>query len=356
MMRFARPALIGLACLALGGCANMGYYVQSMQGQLEIFRRERPIAEVLAAGETPAELRTKLQTALSIREYASAALALPDNDSYRRYADLQRPFAVYNVFVTPEFSLQPLEWCFPFAGCVKYRGYFSREEAERFAAVMARRGHDVFIGGVPAYSTLGWFADPVLNTFVNYPRPELARLIFHELAHQVVYVRDDSVFNESFAVAVEREGVRRWLEQHGSAQDRELAARVQARRQAFIALVHAHRGRLEALYASGLPDDEKRARKRALFAQLDEAYEALRRTWGVMGGADRWLGQRPNNGLIASVSIYTQLVPNFEALLRRHNGDLAAFYADVRSLAALPPPERMARLTAALELQAASAH
>jgi predicted aminopeptidase len=218
---------------------------------------------------------------------------------------------------------------------------------------MAQRGHDVFIGGVPAYSTLGWFADPVLNTFVNYPRPELARLIFHELAHQVVYVRDDTMFNESFAVAVEREGLRRWLQHQGTQQDREIAERVQSRRLEFTRLVQEHRGKLEALYASEMPVEEKRARKKALLAEMDGAYEELRRTWGVMGGADRWFGQRPNNALVASVSIYTRLVPNFEALLRRNGNDLRAFYADVRALAALPPPERSARLDA-LAVQAAA--
>lgn len=354
MKRIIRRLAIALSCMAVAGCANMGYYLQSVQGQLEILRRERPIPEVLDAAGTPAALRDKLETALRIRAFASDALALPDNDSYRRYADIDRPFAVYNVFATPEFSLAPVEWCFPFAGCVKYRGYFSLQEAERFAAELAQRGYDVFIGGVPAYSTLGWFADPVLNTFVNYPRPELARLIFHELAHQVVYVRDDSMFNESFAVTVEQEGLRRWLDHAGTAQDRELAQRVQSRRREFRDLVQAHRRKLAALYASDLPADQKRARKREMLAELDGAYEALRRTWGVLGGADRWFGQRPNNALLASVSIYTQLVPHFQALLREEGGDLPAFYAEVRKLAALPAPERMARLEA-LRVRAAAA-
>jgi predicted aminopeptidase len=354
MKRVLRRMLLAAACVALAGCANVGYYVRSMQGQLDILRRERPISEVVAAPDTPAALRDKLETALKIRAYASEALALPDNDSYRRYADLHRPFVAYNVFATPEFSLAPVEWCFPFAGCVKYRGYFSREEAERYAADMAQQGYDVFIGGVPAYSTLGWFADPVLNTFIGYPRPELARLIFHELAHQVVYVHDDSVFNESFAVTVEHEGVRRWLEHHGTGQDRQIYDRVQERRREFIELVQKHRRELEVLYASNLPAEEKRSRKQAVYADLDVAYEALRRTWGTIGTADRWLGQRPNNGLMASVSIYTQLVPSFQALLRHNGGDLPAFYAEVRKLAALPLPERSARL-AAFNVKAATA-
>lgn len=340
-----RRALLLVLLLALGGCANVGYYLQSVQGQLEILRRERPIAEMIAEPQTSDALRERLRAALDIRSYASRELALPDNDSYRRYADLGRPFVVYTVFATPEFSLDPLEWCFAFAGCVKYRGYFSKEDADRFAAELGVQGHDVFIGGVPAYSTLGWFADPVLNTFVNYPRPELARLIFHELAHQIVYVRDDSVFNESFAVAVEREGLRRWLAQHGTDGDRRVAETVQQRRGEFLRLVQDYRARLAELYASSLDVEAKRARKAALYAELNAGYEALRSTWGVLGGADRWFGQQPNNGLLASVSIYTRLVPAFEALLRQAQ-DMPAFYREVQRLAALPPGERTAQLDA----------
>ena len=351
--RHALPSMLAAAVL-LGGCANIGYYMQSVQGQLEILRRERRIDDVMAAPETPVALRGQLAAITNIRTYASDALGLPDNDSYRRYADLQRPFVIYNVFAAPEFSLKPLEWCFAFAGCVKYRGYFSKAEAERFAAEIARGGNDVFIGGVPAYSTLGWFADPVLNTFVNYPQPELARLIFHELAHQVVYVRDDTLFNESFAVTVEREGVRRWLASHGSEQDRERYQRIVSRRRQFVDVVEAYRSKLEALYESDLPVAEKRARKAALFTELDAAYDALRATWGLLGGHDRWFGQRPNNALLASVSIYTKLVPAFEALLRAKSGDLPAFYAEVKALAALPAPERSAQL-AAMGARAASA-
>ena len=353
MKLWMRRTVTALGCVVLAGCANVGYYMQSIQGQLDILRRERPITQMVASPDTPDALREKLRLALEIRAFASDRLALPRNDSYRRYADLQRPFALYNVFATPEFSLAPVEWCFPFAGCVKYRGYFSKEEADRYAAEMAQGGYDVFIGGVPAYSTLGWFADPVLNTFVGYPRPEFARLIFHELAHQVVYVRDDSVFNESFAVTVEEEGVRRWLDAEGTAHDRELYERVRERRLQFTRLVQAHRARLEALYASDLPVGEKRARKQALFAELDHAYEALRREWGLSGRADPWFGQRPNNALLASVSIYTRLVPAFRTLLRQNDGNLERFYAAVRALAALPAPERTARLDA-LNTQAAA--
>lgn len=342
-----RASWAAAVCAALlAGCANFDYYLQSVRGQIDILRREQPITDVLAQAGTPDALRGQLAAALEIRAYASRELALPENETFRRYADLGRPFVVYTVFATPELSLEPVEWCFPFAGCVKYRGYFSRAEADRYAATLAGQGYDVFVGGVPAYSTLGWFADPVLNTFVAYPRPELARLIFHELAHQVVYVRDDTVFNESFAVAVEREGVRRWLAAHGTEADRALSERVQSRRAEFARLVREYRARLATLYASDLPAAEQRERKSALFAELSAGYDALRTSWGMLGGADRWFGQRPNNALLASVSIYTRFVPSFEALLRRAEGDMPAFYREVKALAQLPAAEREAQLQA----------
>jgi predicted aminopeptidase len=211
-------ALLVLPIL-LAGCANLPYYFQSVRGQLDIWSRQKHIEELIANPHTAEPLRKKLRTVITIREFASTELGLPRNSSYRRYANLERPYAVWNVFAAPEFSIQPRQWCFVFAGCVNYRGYFHKGDAEAFAAEIQTEGYDVFVGGVPAYSTLGYFPDPVLNTFVNYPDPHLARLIFHELAHQVVYVRDDSVFNESFAVAVEQEGMRRWLARYGTEQD-----------------------------------------------------------------------------------------------------------------------------------------
>lgn len=342
----AWPALALTALL--GGCASLGYYAQSVQGQLDILHRERPISEVVDASGTPPPLRAKLEDILKIRAFASEDLGLPDNQSYRRYADLRRPYVVWVVFAAPEFSLKPKRWCFPFAGCVTYRGYFHKDEAQRFADDLSGRGYDVYIGGVPAYSTLGWFADPVLNTFVHYPRPELARLIFHELAHQTVYVRDDTTFNESFAVTVQREGVRRWLAREGTPEDRKVYGIVRSRRRAFDALVLRYREELEALYASGLPPAEMRRRKSELFDALDRDYRRLIASWGGVKHYDPWHGQRPNNAFLASVSIYTQLVPAFEALLRENGGNLPRFYAAVRALARLPRNERRSKLDALL--------
>jgi predicted aminopeptidase len=345
MMRAARVAVLA-AVLALAGCGNLGYYWQSVGGQFDIWQREVPIERLLADPGIDPALKAQLERALRIRDYASRELGLPDNRSYRSYADLARPFVVWNVFAAPEFSLLPKQWCFPFAGCVNYRGYFSEDEARAMAERLKAEGHDVHVGGVPAYSTIGGFADPVLNTFIRYPEPELARLLFHELAHQVVYVRDDTVFNESFATVVEQAGVARWLAAHGSEADRARHAKLQQFRERFRRLVAQTRSELAALYAADLPAAEKRRRKAEAFAALKQAYAEERRDWGGFPGFDRWFAQPLGNAHLVSVAIYTQQVPAFEALLRQQDNDLGRFYRAVRELAALPAAERRHRLAA----------
>ena len=353
----SRLLAVCVAAAAIAGCANLPYYLQSVRGQLDIWSRQEDIESIIAKPTTAAPLRQKLTAVLAIREFASAELALPRNASYRTYANLQRPFAVWNVFATPEFSMQPRQWCFVFAGCVNYRGYFEKADADTFAAGIARKGYDVYVGGVPAYSLLGYFPDPVLNTFINYPVPHLARLIFHELAHQVVYVRDDSVFNESFAVAVEQEGSRRWLERHGSEADRRVFRELSERRKGFVDLIETYRVRLETLYSSGFAADAMRDRKTELFAELQADYRKLRESWGGFAGYDRWFAQEPNNALLASVGIYTKRVPAFRALLAREGGDLKRFYAAARALARMGKPERTAALERLMPPTAsASAH
>ncbi len=333
-----------LFLLIFSGCTSIAYYTQSLRGQLDLWARERPISEIVADAASPQALRDRLAFVATVRAFASSELGLPQNQSYQRYADLQRPYVVWNVFATPAYSTQPLQWCFVMVGCVNYRGYFSQTDADAYAAEAAAHGHDVYVGGVPAYSTLGWFADPVLNTFVHYPPLELARIIFHELSHQVVYVKDDSVFNESFAVAVEREGVRRWIARYGSAQDRLSADPMQARRADFTALVQRYRVRLDALYQQPLPLPALRTAKQQTFEAMQRDYEKLKASWGGFAGYDRWFAQPPNNALLASVAIYTQRVPAFEGLLRENNGDLPKFFAAVKALAKLERGAREAAL------------
>ncbi|MGE0558968.1 MAG: aminopeptidase [Burkholderiales bacterium] len=343
MMRKAAALAV---LLLLGGCGNLNYYLQSVGGQFGIWQREVPIERLLEDPALEPALRAQLLRALRIRDYASRELGLPDNRSYRSYADLARPFVVWNVFAAPEFSVAPRQWCFPVAGCVNYRGYFSEEEARTYAREMAGAGNDVYVGGVPAYSTIGWFADPVLNTFIHYPEPELARLLFHELAHQVVYVKDDTVFNESFATVVEEAGVARWLAAHGSEADRKRYESLRRYREDFRALVAQARTELAALYAGPAPADEKRRRKAAVFAALKNHYLQRKQDWDGFSGYDRWFAQPLGNAHLAAVAVYTQQVPAFRALLASVDGDLPRFYEAVRALTGLTPAERNARLGA----------
>ena len=336
-------AIVLAAALLAAGCSSLSYYLQSVDGQMKLMQARQPIVQVLADPATPAALKSRLERVLTIRAFASSELNLPDNGSYRSYADLQRPFVVWNVFATEEFSIKPREWCFPVAGCVGYRGYFSQDAAQAYARELDKEGLDVFVGGVPAYSTLGWFDDPVLNTFVNYPDYELARLVFHELAHQTVYVKGDSEFNESFAASVEDEGVRRWIARNGDARMRENYERAQHRRQEFAQLVLKFRGELGELYESAVEPAVMREKKGALFVALSERYQELKAEWGGYAGYDRFFVE-PNNAKLASVALYNTLVPQFQRLIVRHDGDMTAFYAEVKAIAALDKDERTSRL------------
>lgn len=334
------------AIAAAAGCSTVGYYFQAVNGQMELTRRARPIPEVIADPGTGPELKARLDRVQEIRDFASRELKLPDNATYRRYADLGRAFVVWNVFTAPEFSVTPKQWCFPFAGCVGYKGYFKKAGADELSAALRSEHYDVFVGGVPAYSTLGWLDDPVLNTFVRYPEAEIARLIFHELAHQVVYVKGDSTFNESFAVSVEQEGVRRWVAAHGTPEQQRQFDQARARQKAFVELVYRYREQLVDLYAQSLEAGEMRARKQQVLAQMRSDYGGLKQGWGGFAGYDWWFGQPLNNAQLASIAIYTQLVPGFEQVLRESGGDLVRFYAQVKELAKLTEPERQARLAA----------
>jgi len=345
MMRNGLCAIALLGCAALlSGCETLGYYTQAIGGQLELSARAVPVDTLLEDPSTPADVRAKLALARSLREFASRELGLPDNGSYRRYADLGRPFVVWNVVAAEEFSTKAVESCFPVAGCVTYRGYFGEADARRHAAALAGRGYDVQVSGIPAYSTLGWFDDPLLSTFIRYPEAEFARIVFHELAHQVVYVKNDTVFNESFAVAVERAGVRRWLEANQRAGDNAAFLASRERRREFIALIGAAKARLDVVYAKAIPPESMRAEKRAAFAQFMQDYAALKVHWGGFTGYDRIVGTAPGNALLASITAYSKHVPGFERMLEAEGGDLPRFYAAVKRLAALPQKERCAAL------------
>ncbi len=341
--------LLAMAAVCLGsGCSSLAYYAQAAGGHLDLMQRARPVAEVQADPATSPALRQRLALSQRMRDFAINELKLPDNNSYRRYADLHRDAVVWNVVAAPALSLELKTWCFPVMGCVGYRGYFHREAAEALAARLKAEGWEVSVYGVPAYSTLGWSnalgGDPLLSTFIQWPEGELARLIFHELTHQIAYAGDDTTFNESFAVAVERIGGQRWLETHASPQARAEYAQLDARRRDFHELTLRYRTLLEALYATDQPEATKRVRKAELMAALRADYATLKNErWGGYTGYDGWF-ERANNAALGVQAAYNQLVPDFDRLFEREGRDFTRFYGAVRALAALPKDARRAKL------------
>jgi predicted aminopeptidase len=357
-MKRARWAIA--IALALGGaaifsgCADLGYYWQSASGHLGLMRAARPVPEWLDDPKASEALKTKLELAQRIRRYAVSELGLPDNASYTAYADLHRPAALWNVVAAPPHSLVLKTWCFPVAGCVGYRGYYDETDAQAEASTLATQGLEVAVYPVPAYSTLGWSnwvgGDPLLSTFIGYPEGELARLIFHELAHQVVYVQGDTPFNESFATAVERIGGTRWLATQANEAARLEYAQLDARRRQFRALTADTRRALQAVYASeaAKAQDWKTVDtgKTAVMDAFRERYAALRSTWPGprQNGYDAWVA-RANNASFGAQAAYDDLVPGFEALFEREGRDWPRFYAAVKRIAALPKERRREALT-----------
>lgn len=331
--------------LLLAGCQSAAYYAQAAQGQAALLLRREPIARVLARPDTPPDLRQRLEAVQRIRVFAADQLGLPARGQYDSYVELGRPYPVWALTATPELSLEPRTWCYWFVGCLSYRGYFREAAARREADALRARGEEVDLSGVSAYSTLGWFRDPVLSSFVTLPEADLAELIFHELVHQALYVPGDTVFNESLAVAVAEEGVRRY----GRRQGLDLAAfeRARTRQRDFVALLLDYRRRLEAALASAPTATAKRAAKADVYAALHAAYAGWRREWGGYAGYDEWMSGL-NNARLNTVATYYDLVPAFRALLRATGGDVPALLARCRGLARLDVAERRRRLAVVL--------
>jgi predicted aminopeptidase len=342
MLSHLRALLAAILLATLSGCGTL-YLAQAAGGQMHVLRARRPIDQVVADPGTPQPLRTRLMDVRAARDFAVTELHLPDNRSYRTYADIKRPYVVWNVVATPEFSVEPKHWCFPIAGCVAYRGYFKEKNARAFAAKLDSQGFDVIVGGVPAYSTLGKFADPVLSTMMRYGDSELAAIIFHELAHQLLYVKNDPEFNEAFANTVEDAGLERWLRSRGHPDLMREFLEENAKQHAFIELFANTREQLRQLYASGIPPQQMKDRKAAIFAALTEQARALQRQQGDQY-YDSWLKEGLNNAHLASVATYYQCMPGFERLLAEQGGDLVRFYAAARELARQPRDTRHARL------------
>ena len=340
----------------LVGCQTAAYYRQAASGQWQILVNREPIGKMLVDAATAETLKEQLRLVLRLREFAAAELKLPVAGHYLRYVDVQRPFVVWSVHATPEFSLAPMTWWYPIVGRLKYRGYFAETGARRYAATLG--GQDVFVEGVRAYSTLGWFADPVLNTFVHHGEIDLAQLLFHELGHQRLFVSGDTDFNEAFATAVGEEGVRRWLQAVGRAADWENYREALGRQGQFVRLVQGARERLRHVYGEmetgGMKDGTKprktvaatdrRTGKAEVIAGLRRDYAALKVSWNGYGGYDRWFSLSLNNAQLNTVATYHDLVPGFQGLMQSCAGDLELFYAQAARLGKLSPGERRAQL------------
>lgn len=347
--------LLMLALVAISscvGCSTVGYYAQSITGHLALMHQREPIDEVLENEGLNQSRQQQLQAAQAIRDFATQQLGLPDNDSYRSYVELGRDYVVWNVVAAPAFSLKPLEWCFPIAGCVSYRGYFSLEDAEAFAAELKQQGHDVAINPVPAYSTLGWFDDPVLSSMLHQGELLLAQTIFHELAHQQLYVKDDSVFNEAFASAVGEQGVFRWLKEAGRTEDLVRYQRYLVRKDEFLDLLKQTSIDLQQLYQQKLPAEKMRTEKTALYAQLRGNYDQQKNHWGGYEGYDRWFERDLNNARLASIAVYRGRVPDFVRWLDACQGDLPKFYVAMKQLGKQDKQSRQKRLQGSADCSA----
>ncbi len=342
-----------VSAVCLSGCANLGYYWQSVKGHMAVVNAAKPVQDWLQDDSTPDTTKRRLELSQRIRTYASEQLMLPDNASYRRYADLKRRSVVYNVVAAPEFSLTLHTWCFPVVGCVGYRGYYNEADAKQEAERKKAEGLEVDVYGVPAYSTLGYLnwagGDPLLSTFINYPEGELARLIFHELSHQVLYVQDDTMFNESFATAVERIGGQQWLAQNASEAARAEYAQFDQRRKDFRALTFATRKKLAPIYADVQVNTAQAAMKKIVMDEFRQNYQLLKTQWGGFAGYDAWVA-KANNASFGALAAYDELVPQFEALHTKQTGSTTErwqkFYEACKALAKLPRAERRAALAA----------
>ncbi|HWG10468.1 MAG TPA: aminopeptidase [Rhodanobacteraceae bacterium] len=342
-----RLALLALAVLT-GACSTLGYYTHLASGEMAVLNARRPITQVIADPHTDPRLRARLQTALKARAFASDVLKLPRNRSYTLYADIHRPFVMVDVFATPSLSLQAVEHCFPISGCVAYQGFYDMQRAQAAADKLKRAGDDVYLDGVPAYSTLGHFADPLLSTMDGWSEDDLVGTIFHELAHQQFYVEDDTAFNESFATFVQQEGLRQWRAANGLPPSDPAADR---RDDQFTELVLATRGRLEKLYASDLPDAVKLQRKQQEFDRLRADYRRLRDTeWHGNRDYDAWIDAPINNAKLLPFGLYDKGVPAFAALFKQCGGDWTKFYAAVRRIGGETAKQRAVFLAGAKDI------
>jgi predicted aminopeptidase len=327
--------------LMLPGCPSFGFYTQAIHGQYKILMSRQPIDEMLASPDTPDDLKEKLIMAKDIRNFAVETLKLPGQGHYLTYVDVKRPYVVWAVFAAPKYSMKPKTWCYPIVGCAIYRGYFSKQNADEYAHQLNGQGYDVYVSGVKAYSTLGYFDDPILSTFIDQGKTRLAALIFHELAHQIFYVKDDSTFNESFAYTVEMEGLRRWFNKKNDPPAYSKYLTTRNRQKQFVQLILKYQQKLERMYKKEIPVLEKKHQKEQLFNQLRAEYQSLKNKWNGFSGYDKWFKNDLNNAKIVTVSAYNDFVPAFLKILESESHDLERFYDRCKELAEKPSKERM---------------
>lgn len=342
MTRFkiTKLVIVLLSSVTVSACSSFGYYMDLMSGHSELLEQQKPVAEILADKETKPKLRKLLETSQNIRDFASKSLHLPENDSYRLYADLKRRYAIWNVVAAKEFSVNAKKWCFLFVGCLSYRGYFSKQDAVEYANELKQEGYDVYVAGAKAYSTLGWFDDPLLNTMMYKSEALRAGIIFHELSHQVVYIDNDSAFNEAFATTVEQEGIRRWMGKQGKEKEYQTYLLNKKRESAFNHLLQTTREELKLLYKSKEIDLEKRKSKKHIFAVMQKKYHQLKELWGGYDGYDLWMSQEINNAHLLLIATYHDLVPIFQTMLIKENNNLKEFYKAVDKYGSLNKEQR----------------
>ena len=342
-MRIIVTVFLLISVSLMAACQSLGYYAQSARGQFQVFNQSKPIDNWLRKKNADKKLKEKLHWIKQVREFASDELKLPKNKSYTQYADIDRNYVVWNIFAAPELSLKPQRWCYPIVGCQAYRGYFSRQPAIDYADGLKKQGFDVSVGGVRAYSTLGWLNDPVLNTFINYPDNDLAGLIFHELAHQLVYIKGDTVFNESFATLVEIKGVESWLKKNARQKELLSYRQTQNFENAVIKLILRHKKALEQMYKSHLADDVKLNQKSQIFSALKREYENLKEANETPKSSwDSWFARDLNNANMIAIGAYYDKVDDFNKLFEKVDGDFGAYYREVKKLAKLPKLKREA--------------
>jgi predicted aminopeptidase len=356
---FRRRKTLSLLALALivaavSGCQEIGFYSQAIKGQYRIFAHQQLIDKLIADPQTPEKLRAKLQLIQQLRTFAKNELKLPVDGHYRKYVDVHREYVVWNVQATPRFSLQPRTWWYPMVGSLEYRGYFSEKGAHHYAARFVKKGDDVYVDGVEAYSTLGWFKDPILNTFITRSEPDLAEVIFHELGHQRVFARGDTDFNEAFATTVGQEGARRWLRASGKTNLLEKYEGALKRNNQFVHLIMSTREQLEKVYGDTLDKEGKvtaaatppsapaelKQSKERVFANLRTNYQTLKASWGGYAGYDDWFGRELNNAQLNTIANYYDFLPAFERVLEMNGNDMDKFYVEVERLSKMGKDER----------------